>query len=66
MLPPLKTRFESWAVIQARMLRETEHFIEEAMRSPERQLRIPTVKVGESSFTRVFAQLFWAQMLGAS
>ena len=66
MLPPLKTRFESWAVIQARMLRETEQFIEEAMRCPERQLRIPTVKVGEGSFTRVFAQIFWAQVLGAS
>ncbi len=66
MLPPLKTRFESWKVIQARMLRETERFIEEALRYPERQLRIPTVKVGEGSFTRTFAQLFWAQVLGAS
>jgi len=66
MLPPLKTRFESWRVIQARMLRETERFIEEALRYPERQLRIPTVKVGEGSFKRTFAQLFWAQVLGAS
>ena len=66
MLPPLKTRFESWKVIQARMLRETERFIEEALRCPERQLRIPTIKVGEGSFTRVFAQIFWAQVLGAS
>ncbi len=66
MLSPFKTRFDSWAVIQARMLRETERFIEEALRCPERQLQIPTVRVGAGSFTRAFAQLFWAQVLGAS
>jgi hypothetical protein len=66
MLPPFKARFESWAVIRARMLRETERFIDEALRCPERQPYVPTVRVGTGSFTRAFAQAFWAQILGAS
>jgi hypothetical protein len=66
MLPPSPSRLESWAVIRARMLRETERFIEEALRNPEKQVQIPCVKAGTGSFSRVFAQLFWAQVLGAS
>jgi hypothetical protein len=66
MLLQINRRYESWTVIQARMLRETERFLEEALRSPEGQFQIPTIKVGEGGFTRVFAQLFWAQALGSS
>lgn len=66
MLPPSKSRLESWAVIRARMLRETERFIEEALRCPEKQIHIPCIKAGTGSFSRVFANLFWAQILGAS
>ncbi len=66
MLSPFKGRFESWTVIQRRMLRETEAFIEEGLGCPERQVRIPTLRVGTGGFTRMFAQLFWAQILGAS
>lgn len=66
MLPPVKSRFESWRVIRRRMLRETEHFIEQALRHPEQHPRIPVIRVGSGSFTRTFAHLFWAQTLGAS
>ncbi len=61
-----KNRLESWAVIQARMIRETEWFIEEALRHPNRQIVIPAVKVGNGRFPRGFAQAFWSQVLGAS
>lgn len=66
MLSPFRGRFESWIVIRARMLRETEVFIEEALRRPEQQIRIPTLKVGSGTFSRTFAQMFWSQVLGAS
>lgn len=66
MLSPFRGRFESWTVIRARMLRETEVFIEEALRRPEQQIQIPTLKVGSGAFTHMFAQAFWAQVLGTS
>jgi hypothetical protein len=66
MLPPPQNRIESWGVIRGRMIRETERFFEEALLHPERQVRIPAIKVGTGSFTRTFADLFWAQVLGAS
>jgi len=66
MLSPFRGRFESWTVIRARMLRETEVFIEEALRHPEQQIQIPTLKVGSGTFTHLFAQAFWAQVLGTS
>ncbi|HPD29581.1 MAG TPA: hypothetical protein PLL20_06275 [Phycisphaerae bacterium] len=66
MFSPFRGRFESWTAIRARMLRETEVFIEEGLRHPERQVRIPALKVGSGTFTRIFAQAFWAQVLGTS
>jgi hypothetical protein len=66
MLPPLKSPLESWGVIRARMLRETELFLEDAFNHPEHQMRIPVIEVGAGRFTRMFAQLFWSQLLGAS
>lgn len=59
-------RFEEWAVIRARMLRETELFLEQALRHPERQVIIPALEVGRASFPRGFACAFWAQILGTS
>jgi hypothetical protein len=66
MLSPPQSRFESWGAIRARMLRETEQFFEEALLHPEGQIRIPAIKVGSGSFSRTFADLFWAQVLGTS
>ena len=66
MLPSARNRLESWAAIRARMLRETERFLEEALRHPERQVVIPAVPLGSGCFPRGFAQAFWAQVLGAS
>jgi hypothetical protein len=48
------------------MLRETEAFLDDALRHPERQIAIPVVRVGEAEFTRGFAGLFWSQILGTS
>jgi len=61
-----QVRLESWAVLRHRMLRETEAFLEDALRHPERQVVIPAVPVGEASFPRGFAQLFWSHVLGSS
>ena len=67
MIGPLRTSsLESWAVIQARMIWETEAFLELGLRHPERQVIIPAVPVGRASFPRAFAEAFWAQVLGTS
>ncbi|HSW44362.1 MAG TPA: hypothetical protein VLM89_02200 [Phycisphaerae bacterium] len=57
---------ETWAAIRRRMLRETEAFLDDALRHPERQIVIPAVRIGEAEFTRGYAHLFWAQILGSS
>jgi hypothetical protein len=59
-------RLESWQIMQRRMLRETEAFLEDALRHPERQVRIPAVPVGRGKFPRGMADAFWAMILGAS
>ena len=56
----------SWIAIRRRMLRETEVFLEEGLRHPERQLVIPAIPVGRTRFPRGFAHLFWSQILGSS
>ena len=48
----------------ARMIRETQEYIEEGLRHPERRVRIPAIPVGRGSFARGFAQVFWSQILG--
>jgi hypothetical protein len=66
-MPPTRTlRLESWAVMRARLLRETECFLAEGLRHPERNVIIPAIPVGSGTFPRGYAQLFWAQVLGAS
>jgi len=59
-------RFESWAAIRARMIRETEVFLELGLREPSRQVLIPAIPVGRGRFRPGFAQTFWAQVLGTS
>ncbi len=57
---------ESWTVIRARMLRETQQFLEHGLRHPERFRRIPVVEMGKGSFRRGFADAFWSQVLATS
>jgi hypothetical protein len=67
MILPFRTpRSESWVMIRARMLRETELFLEEGLREPDKQLRIPAIPVGSGAFPRGFADVFWSQVLGSS
>jgi len=61
-----RVKLESWAVLRRRMLRETEAFLEDALRHPGRQVVIPAIPVGQAAFPRGYAQLFWSQVLGAS
>jgi hypothetical protein len=57
---------ESWVMIRRRMLRETEAFLDDALGHPERQIRIPVIRVGQAEFARGFAHLFWSQVFGTS
>jgi len=66
MLPFRRLRLESWAEIRQRMIRETELFLEEGLQNPEKQRRIPALPVGSASFTRGYASVFWAEVLGSS
>jgi hypothetical protein len=52
--------------MRGRMLRETEVFLEEGLRHPERHLRIPAIAVGEGEFLRGYADIFWSSVLGSS
>lgn len=61
-----RRRFESWEVIRARMMRETEYFLEEGLRHPERLRWIPVIPVGTGAFTQRFASAFWSQVLATS
>ena len=60
------TSLESWVMIRRRMLRETEAFLDDALRHPQRHIAIPVVRVGQAEFTRGFACLFWSQILETS
>ncbi len=57
---------QTWVVMRARMIRETEVFLEDALRHPERYRRIPAVPVGRASFPRGFPDAFWSQVLATS
>lgn len=60
------TESDYWTAIRARMLRETEMFLEDGLRHPEQYRRIPAVPVGKGPFPRGFADAFWSQMLATS
>ncbi len=67
MMLPFSTRGrESWVILRARMLRETELYLEEGLRNPEQHPRIPAIPVGSGSFPRGLAEIFWSQVLGSS
>jgi hypothetical protein len=58
---------ELWAALRQRMLRETEAFIDDGLRHPERCIVIPARKVGESMpWSTAFASVFWSQVLASS
>ena len=61
-----KGRMESWVIIRARMLRETELFIEEGLRRPEQYAIIPAIPVGTGQFPRGWANEFWSRILASS
>jgi len=56
---------ESWTAIRRRLIRETEVFLEIALRN-ENQMVIPARPVGAGGFSRNFAEAFWAQLLATS
>ena len=47
-----------------RMIRETEAYLTDSLRHPERAMRIPSIRVGHGVFTRQFAGAFWTEVLG--
>lgn len=64
--PFRRTRWNEWEHMRRRMLRETEVFLEEGLRHPEKHLRIPAIAVGEGEFLRGYADIFWSSVLGSS
>ncbi len=57
---------EMWSVLRRRMLQETEVFLEDALRHPERQLVIPTMEAERAGWSAAFASVFWSQVLATS
>lgn len=57
---------EYWAILAQRMLRDTEVFLEEGLRCPERCIWIPTREVGAGGWSVSFASVFWSQVLATS
>ncbi|MFQ5491343.1 MAG: hypothetical protein ACE5GE_11535 [Phycisphaerae bacterium] len=49
-----------------RMIRETEEFLIQALRQPQKFVRIPAVEVGRGRFDPRFASVFWSQALGVA
>lgn len=52
--------------MRARMLRETEAFLEHGLMHPGSHIRIPAVRVGTAVFPRGFGDAFWSQVLATS
>ncbi len=63
---PARINTEHWAVLRRRMLRETEAFLDEGLRHPERCIWIPTREVGTGGWSPAFASVFWSQVLATS
>ena len=66
MLRPFHVDGERWAILRQRMLAETEAFLEDALRHPDRCIWIPTKKVGTGGWSPAFASTFWSQLLPTS
>lgn len=54
---------EDWETMRRRILRETEEYLERALRNPEMSVRIPTHRVGCGEFPRAYAIAFWRRVL---
>lgn len=52
------------AVAATRAVWETEAFLIDALRHPERHARIPVVRVGYGSFAEGLSEEFWNPILG--
>ena len=57
---------EMWSAIRRRMISETEDFINESLRNPERSVYIPRKEVGTGGWSVAFASVFWSQLLATS
>jgi hypothetical protein len=66
MLGAPKISAEMWSVLRRRMISETEDFINEGLRSPERAVYIPRKEVGTGGWSVAFASVFWSQVLATS
>jgi len=53
-------------MLRARMMRETESCLNDALEHPEKYPRIPAIRVGSGSFPRGLADAFWSQVLATS
>jgi len=51
------------SVVAYRAIRETEVFLAECLRHPERAVRIPAVRVGSGAFPPGLAESFWKEVL---
>lgn len=58
-----KQRDETWEETRARIIGETEAFLNEALRYPELATRIPTIQAGTGHFPRSLARAFWDRVL---
>jgi hypothetical protein len=65
-LPLRKLSSLHWVALRARMLRETEAFLEAGLSRTEPQIVIPTIRVGSGSFPRGYSDTFWSQVLATS
>lgn len=65
-LPFFRHSQTDWAVLRARMIQETEAFLEDGLRHPERFRRIPAIPVGSGRFPSGLSDVFWSQVLATS
>lgn len=61
-----RTSNENWLVLRRRMIAETESFLEDGLRHPQRCFVIPTKEVGKGGWSVAFASVFWSQVLATS
>ncbi|NOX58664.1 MAG: hypothetical protein GXP29_07375 [Planctomycetes bacterium] len=61
-----RTPIDPRRVIALRAIRETNAFLTECVRNPDRFRRIPVVRVGFGSFPPGLAGEFWSEMLAVA
>lgn len=60
----LRERKEDWEAMRRRLVRETEEYLEDGLRHPEKTIRIPAHRAGRGFFPLTFAVAFWRRVLG--